>query len=436
MLAAAAYTLDAAELRALTLIRTTMMQLVFGSTDATRSLLATLASSLITLTSITFSVLLFAVQQAAATMTSQVIDQFLRRRLNQVFFGSFLGLALYCLVILSTVQEDFNPVISATIALILSGFTLYGLVLLIYVTVDQIRPANITQAIHDRTLRAREYQRNQLVDRTRREPRSLGRAPVEVRSTESGMLTFISPDILAEAVGAVPGGSAAGEIEVAESLGASVSYGGVIARVWPAAGSDTAAIESKVRAGLTIGNIRDLDRDPGYGVQQLTDIGWTTVSTSKHNPLPARRSVWALRDLLARWALEEPPESDPEQELPVVYRDNTVDELLSGLELLAVVTTESLQVQVFIEVLHTFTDVFDRLTPEQQNRSEDIILRSLSGMGDHVLTGPLAAELESLAAMLRDAGSAETAQSLDRAHTALAQSVGNLHSRSGRVPST
>jgi hypothetical protein len=51
-----------------------------------------------------------ALQQSAGAMTSEVFDQFLRRRINQVYFGVFVGLALDALLTLASVSDDFNSV--------------------------------------------------------------------------------------------------------------------------------------------------------------------------------------------------------------------------------------------------------------------------------------------------------------------------------------
>ncbi|MFD4421440.1 DUF2254 family protein [Agromyces sp. NPDC058484] len=440
VLAVVSFILDKADIGGLGAFRETMTKLVFGSADATGSLLATLAASLITLTSITFSVLLLAVQQAAASMTSQVVDQFLRRRLNQLFFGSFLGLAIYCLIVLSTAHPGYNPVIGGTIALLLSFGVLYGLILLIYLTVNQIRPANIVEMIHDRTLRARLVQRREITSRTRRSARTEGGAPVSVTATESGLLTGVDLDVLAQAAGAARdgrgGGGEIGEVVLYPSMGTSISYGDVVAQVWPGSGRSADDVERTVRRALTVGSIRDLDRDPGYGVQQLVDIGWTTISTSKQNPAPGKQSIAALRDLLARWADEgadaDSDAADDERVLPVVYHDTAPNEVLNALELMAVVSTESLQVPAFVDVVRAIAVLFDRLPPELQSRSEDVVLRILSGMADHLMTAPLESELFALSDVLRGAGRIETAAAVDRARVALAKSVGSLHSRADR----
>ncbi|MDQ3518913.1 MAG: DUF2254 domain-containing protein, partial [Gemmatimonadota bacterium] len=67
----------------------------FIDAETTSNLLAAIAAGIITVTSITISLLLLAVQQGAGSMTTAVFDQFMRRRVNQTYFGFFIGLALY-----------------------------------------------------------------------------------------------------------------------------------------------------------------------------------------------------------------------------------------------------------------------------------------------------------------------------------------------------
>lgn len=56
--------------------------------SAAASTLSAIATGLVTVTSITFSVLLVAVQQTASNLSPVVFDQFMRRKSNQAFLGS------------------------------------------------------------------------------------------------------------------------------------------------------------------------------------------------------------------------------------------------------------------------------------------------------------------------------------------------------------
>ena len=116
LLAAGTSALDSARIGWLEPVRTTIRVVLFRAAEATSSLLSTIAGSIITVSSITFSLLLLAVQQAAGALTPVVYDQFLRRRLNQLYFGFFVGLAVYMLLILATVNRPYNPVFDRVVA--------------------------------------------------------------------------------------------------------------------------------------------------------------------------------------------------------------------------------------------------------------------------------------------------------------------------------
>jgi uncharacterized membrane protein len=135
LLAALVYLLDTVHIPVLTSLRQWLSRYVFKSPEATSNLLRVLTGSIITITSITFSILALAVQQAASLFTSQVIDQFLGRKLNQVYFGYFVGLSLY-LLLLAAVGEGFNPILGAMLAVLFTIVALYFLVVLIYATIN------------------------------------------------------------------------------------------------------------------------------------------------------------------------------------------------------------------------------------------------------------------------------------------------------------
>jgi len=186
LLAASSYALDHTEIIWLEPIRQVLQTRVFSDAGATSALLSTIASSLITATSITISLLLIAVQQSAGSMTSEVFEQFLRRRQNQFYFEFFVGFALYALVTLATVDEPFNPVFGATLAFLLTIIALYLLLLLFYTTINQMRPVEIIETIHDHILAAREQQLP-LLRKTRRASRYNGAAYVSVQATSMGL---------------------------------------------------------------------------------------------------------------------------------------------------------------------------------------------------------------------------------------------------------
>ncbi len=428
VLAAVATALDTGDVRSLDAVRDFLRANFFSSGQATSDLLGAIATGLITLTSITISLLLIAVQQAAAAMSTQIFDQFLRRSLNQFYFGFFVGLSLYALLILSTVTDTHNPVFGATFALLLTFAALILLLLLLYTTINQMRPATIIEVIHDHILRARERQA-ELLGKTRRT--SALAAPVrhEVRSSSHGYIATVD---LAALEGPLREAKRPVEIVLRAPLGAFVARHDVIAEIKADDGGEADRLASPVAAAIHLELQQDVALDPGYGIEQLETIAWTSISTSKQNPAPGLLVVQALRDVLSRWAHEQrPPEADAQSR--VVIPDDAERRLLEAFESLAVVASESMQHQVFAEILLAFAALYDRLPPPLRDAVDDRILRNLTGLGNFVLTSELERSLVAMESVLTRAGRPSVASAIAKARQELAKSRGRLASRSTRA---
>jgi uncharacterized membrane protein len=71
-----------------------------GSSNDARQLLSTLAGSMVSLTTITFSVTMIVLTLASNQFGPRVLRNFLRDHFNQVVLGSFVAALLYCLLLL------------------------------------------------------------------------------------------------------------------------------------------------------------------------------------------------------------------------------------------------------------------------------------------------------------------------------------------------
>ena len=193
--------------------------------------------------------------------------------------------------------------------------------------------------------------------------------------------------------------------------------------------------------GKTVGNIvcksisvdvnNDIGSDPFGGIVEMETIGWTSISTAKSNPAPGLITIRTLCNLLIRWSYMD--DTPGKNIYPIVYKDNVVPRLMDSFTTLMVAASESMQHQNFIEILHAFTNAYNRLSSENKLRAEDIILRLLSAMGDFVLTAPLEAELNKLIKILNNAGSFDTAEAVEKATKKLKETVGKLNSRGTRA---
>ena len=433
LLAVGTYYLDWRNMERLATVATFLQAHIFSNVEATAQLLRTIAGGLMTVTSVTISILLLALQESAGAMTTSVFDQFLRRRHNQFYFGFFVGLTLYALITLATVNEPFNPVIGGATTLVLTIVALFLLIVLLYTTVNQIRPTQIIDTIHHHTLAARRRQLD-LLARTRREPSYPGVHARSFQAENRGMVTDIGLDGIGAAI------KSAGvplEVVVHAPVGAYVAYRDPIATVYATTPDAAESVIQALEEAVVVGPQRDITTDPEYGIQQLTNIAWSSISSAKSDISPGLLTIFSLRDILARWA-EEAEEMEgnrnEEEVLPVVYPDNAFRQLFDALEALAVVSSESMQFQAFTQVVRTLAHMFDRLSEDQQRYSERVILRLLSALGDHVLTVQLDQALAELADTLHAADRDETADAVEQARAELARTIGTLSSRTARVP--
>lgn len=107
----------------------------FHNPEGARALLTIIASSMVTVISVTFSMTIIAVSFAGSHIGPRLITNFMRDRTNQITLGVFVATFLFCILILRSVvgtnTDDltFVPQISLFMAFIL---TLCSIVVLIY----------------------------------------------------------------------------------------------------------------------------------------------------------------------------------------------------------------------------------------------------------------------------------------------------------------
>jgi len=343
---------------------------VVGKQAATAALQA-IASGLVTVTSITFSVLLLAVQQTASNLSPVVFDQFIRRRSNQAFLGFFVGLALFSYVVMTAVKDDTPPILGATIATVLTVVALVILLVLVFSTVGQMRPTSVIRAIHDRALAARDEEAA-LLRRTRRTSASRHDVAAVYRARVTGYLTHVDLRLLAAALEDADGA----EICLGVTLGDHVSYGDTLATVLDGDLDRAESLARQVATALSVSPQRDLAHDPTTGIDELSNIAWTSGSTSKQNPEVAREALFALGDLAARWFTgDETVASDPP--VAVVYQDTDRERLLDVLHSMLVVAHESHQTLFAAAVVGVYDKLVRRVDPPTRDR----LCSDLTGAG-------------------------------------------------------
>jgi uncharacterized membrane protein len=308
--------------------------LLFGAGAAgARSLLATVASSMITIVGVVFSITIVALSLAASQYTSRVLRNFMRDTGNQTALGAFVGIFAYCLVVLRTIrgEEDaFVSPLAVLVALVLGFIGIGVLIYFIHHISTSIQAAHILASASEETIatikrlfpeeaEAEEEEQNF-------EPNESGKAWHSVAAKSTGYLQSIDIHKLVKL-------AAAGRtvIRVEYQVGQFVIAGSPLMSVLAAAPPDAKACK-KLESSVAIGRQGTIEQDIGFGIRQIVDVALKALSPGVNDTTTAVMAVdylTAIAGLLSE-RLIDTQHPDEEGEIRLLTRGPTYEGLISG----------------------------------------------------------------------------------------------------------
>lgn len=119
--------------------------------DGARSLLSTIAGSMITVAGVVFSITIVALTLASSQFGPRLLRNFLSDRGNQIVLGTFIAVFLYCLIVLRMVSEagaaSFTPHVSVLTALVLAAVSLGVLIYFIHHVSHSLQSTHVVDGI-------------------------------------------------------------------------------------------------------------------------------------------------------------------------------------------------------------------------------------------------------------------------------------------------
>ncbi|AFL89166.1 putative membrane protein (DUF2254) [Terriglobus roseus DSM 18391] len=264
-----------------------------GDTQAAIGVLTAIAGSLFTVTSLTFSILLLAVQQGATVLNSQIVDHYLRRKSNRAWFGFFVGVSLFVLITLVQTTHTKTPVFGVMVSTFLGALALTALIVLIYGTVDQTRPMTVIDTIVEAAKEARVRQLQLLAAAA---PLVQPAAEIPILCPADGYLVKVDFKALERALASEP----AARLYLTKPIGSFLPAGTRVA--WIGGATNVTELPRRVLEALMIRVQRDITHDPAYSLDHLATIGWTAISTAHSDPAVGAIVIHALQRLLHAWA--------------------------------------------------------------------------------------------------------------------------------------
>ena len=125
----------------------------YNQPDGARSLVSTVASSMITVAGTTFSITLAVLSLTSGQFGPRLLSNFMRDLGNQVVLGTFVATYVYCLMVLRTIHTDsdafaaFVPHLSIVLAIVLALLNVGVFIYFIHHTAESIQASTITARI-------------------------------------------------------------------------------------------------------------------------------------------------------------------------------------------------------------------------------------------------------------------------------------------------
>ena len=125
----------------------------YNQPDGARSLVSTVASSMITVAGTTFSITLAVLSLTSGQFGPRLLSNFMRDLGNQVVLGTFVATYVYCLMVLRTIHSDsdafaaFVPHLSIILAIVLALLNVGVFIYFIHHTAESIQASTITARI-------------------------------------------------------------------------------------------------------------------------------------------------------------------------------------------------------------------------------------------------------------------------------------------------
>lgn len=139
------------------LLRHRWPRLFAVETEGARSMLSAIASSMATVSGVAFSITMVALALASNQYTSRVMRNFMRDRANQVVLGVFIGVYLYCLLVLRTLsgkELDAVPSLAVFGALVLAVLASGAFIFFVHHICTTMQASTMVQGITRDTLKA------------------------------------------------------------------------------------------------------------------------------------------------------------------------------------------------------------------------------------------------------------------------------------------
>ena len=272
-----------------------------------QTILAGIASSIMTVVSIVFAILLMTLTLASTQFSPRILVGFVRDRRAQWTLGILLGTFCFCMAALPAVRSlphPFVPVATVMTAMMLAVLCVGWLIFFI----NHISQSISVNHIVDRIARETEL----VIDNLMPHPRG----PAEVFEHAAPFLEARERLILSRRSGYIRFVDVSYLVDCAKTYGVQILLERRVGHFVPAgvplirvleAGRVTPEREAALLSAFDIGPARTMQQDVEFGIIQIVDVGLRAISPAINDPSTAISCIDQLSRILIRWASRTPP---------------------------------------------------------------------------------------------------------------------------------
>ena len=258
---------------------------LFGAgAEGSRGMLSSIAGSMITVASVTFSITIVALSQASSQYSSRILRNFMRDRGNQAVLGVFLGVFTYCLFVLRAIrggdEGQFIPSLSVFGALVLALVAIGFLIFFIHHVASLLQASNVIAAAAHETL--------QTIDRLFPERLRDDGSEAEAGPESNNLLEQERPIIIpAPKTGYIQSHDEEAFFDLACSsqsvfrmhvgIGEFAAFDSPLVSVYSSSFMDEKLVKN-IQATYSINSLRTIEQDAGFGIRQIVDIALKALS--------------------------------------------------------------------------------------------------------------------------------------------------------------
>ena len=284
-----------------------------GGPDGARTVLSTIAGSMITVAGTAFSIVIVALTLASSQFGPRLLRNFMQDTGNQVVLGTFIATFIYCLLVLRTVRGDnynvFVPQISVTVGILLGVASIGVLIYFIHHASTSIQSSHVITEVNKDLDHAIDHLfPEQIGHGIPQKRRWVEEIPVNFDEEASPILAINSGYLLAIDEEQL--------LKLAKSKdlllrlnyrpGHFIVHRHEIVRVWYGERVNE-KLTHQINDAFILGSERTEQQDVEFSIQQLVEIALRAISPAINDPFTAIRCIDRLSAGLSRLAQKEFP---------------------------------------------------------------------------------------------------------------------------------